>query len=69
MLSPSEIRHMYHSDAVVFAARDSCLSLRWQGQTTLVITCNGHTMTPRHFDVKKHESGEIAILYENIPTK
>lgn len=69
VFSPSEMRREYHSNAMVFAAADSCLYLRWQGPGTLVITCNGHTMTREHIDIEKHQSGEIAILYENIPNR
>jgi hypothetical protein len=69
VFSPSELRREYHSAAVVFAAADSCLDLHWQGPTKLVIGCNGQTMTREHIDVEKHESGVIAILYDNIPSK
>jgi hypothetical protein len=67
--SPPELRHEYYNDAVVFAAADSCLGLRWLGPDSLVIACNGHSMTRGHIDVEKHQSARIAILYENIPSK
>jgi hypothetical protein len=69
VFSPSELRHRYHSSAVVFAGADSCLNLHWQGPTTLVISCNGQAMTREHIDVEKHQSGGIAILYDNIPSQ
>jgi hypothetical protein len=69
VFSPSELRHEYHSGAVVFAAADSCLDLHWQGPTKLLIACNGQTLTREHIDVEKQKSGEIAILYDNIPSK
>lgn len=67
VFSSSELRHRYHSSAVVFAGADGCLNLHWQGPTTLVISCNGQAMTREHIDVEKHQSGGIAILYDNIP--
>jgi hypothetical protein len=69
VLSSSELRHEYHSHAVVFAAADSCLDLHWQGPNKLVIACNGQTLTREHIDVEKHQSGGIAILYDNIPSQ
>lgn len=69
VFSPSELRHEYHSSAVVFAAADSCLDLHWQGPTKLVIACNGQSMTREHIDVEKSQSRGIAILYNNIPSK
>lgn len=69
VFSPSELRRRYHSSAVVFAAADSCLTLRWQGPTTLVVSCNGPAVTRDHIDVENHRSGGIDIRYENIPTQ
>lgn len=68
VFSPSELRHKYHSNAVVFAGADSCLNLHWQGPTTLAISCNDHTMAREHIDVEKHQSREINIVYDNIPS-
>lgn len=69
VFSPSELRHKYHRNAVIFAAADSCLDVHWHGPTTLVIDCDGQTLTREHIDVEKHQSGGIAILYDNIPSK
>jgi hypothetical protein len=69
VFSPSELRHEYHSSAVVFSAADSCLNLRWQGPTTLIIGCNDKSLTREHVDVEKHQSGGIAVLYDNIPSQ
>lgn len=69
VFSPSELRHEYHSSAVVFAAADSCLNLHWQGPTTLVIACNGKSVTREHIDVEKNQSGGIVVLYDNISSK
>jgi hypothetical protein len=65
----SELRHEYRSNAVVFAAADSCLDLHWHGSTTLVIACDGQSVTRAHIDVEKHQSRGIVILYDNIPNK
>lgn len=69
VFSPSELRHAYHSSAVVFAAADSCLDLHWQGPSKLVVVCNGPSMTREHIDVEKNQSGGVAILYDNIPSR
>ncbi len=69
VFSPSELRHEYHSSAVVFAAANSCLNLHWQGPSTMVIACNGKGLTREHVDVKKNQSRGIAVLYDNIPSK
>jgi hypothetical protein len=69
VFSPSELRRGYHSSAVVFAAADSCLDLHWQGPTTLVIACNGKSLTRGDIDVEENQSRGIRVLYDNIPSK
>lgn len=69
LFSPTELRHSYHSDAVVFAAASSCLTLHWESPRKLVVTCNGSAVDLNHIDVQKGQSGNIAISYENIPIK
>ena len=69
MFSPSELRHAYYSDAVVFAATSNCLALHWEGTTKLVVACNGTTIDPRYIDVQKQQSNGVAIAYESIPIK
>jgi hypothetical protein len=69
VFSPSELRHAYHSNAVVFAAGDSCLNLHWQGPAELVIACNRPGITRERIDVQKNQRGKVAILYENISIK
>lgn len=69
VFSPSELRRGYHSGSVVFAAADSCLNLHWQGPTTLVIACDGKSLTREHIDVEENQSRGIRVLYDNIPSK
>jgi hypothetical protein len=69
LFSPAEIRHAYHSNAVVFAATSSCMTLRWDSPTRLVVTCNGTQLDRAFIDAQKRQSGGIAISYENIPLK
>ena len=66
VLSPVELRHAYHSDAVVFAAESDCLNLRWDGPNRLVIRCAG-TLDRYQINSQKQQRGDIAIAYENIP--
>ncbi|HTC36407.1 MAG TPA: hypothetical protein VK724_23710 [Bryobacteraceae bacterium] len=69
LLSPDELRHAYYSDAVVFAAASTCLSLHWENASRLDVGCNGSYMDRNHIDVQKRQSGEITISYENIALK
>jgi hypothetical protein len=69
VFSPSELRHAYHSDAVVFAAGSDCLALRWNGSNKLVVTCQGSPLDADHIDAQKRQSGRVAVSYENIPVK
>jgi hypothetical protein len=69
LFSPAELRLAYHSNAVVFAAASSCLTLHWEDPNKLVVACNNSSLTPDHIDVQKQHSGEIAIAYANIPIK
>jgi len=69
VFSPLQLRHAYHSSAVVFAAADSCIQLNWQGPATLVVFCNGHSVAREHIDVEKHQIRGITVRYRNIPNK
>jgi hypothetical protein len=66
LFSPAEVRHAYHSDAVVFAAATHCLTLHWESPSGLVIACNGPYLDQASIDVNKRQSGEVAISYVNI---
>ena len=67
--SPAELRHAYHSDAVVFAAASSCLDVHWESPSKLVVACNGSAIDDNHIDVQKKQSGGVTISYDNIPFK
>jgi hypothetical protein len=66
LFSPAELRHAYHSNAVVFAAMSRCLTLHWEGPNRLVVACNGSYVGQEYIDVEKRQSGEVAISYVNI---
>ncbi len=69
LFSPAELRHAYHSDAVVFAAASNCLDLHWESSSKLVVSCDGSTVDLNHIDAQKQQSGGITVSYENIPLK
>ena len=69
LFTPDELRHVYHSDAVIFAATTICLDLHWESSTKLVVACKGSTVDINHIDVQKEQSDGIAISYENISIK
>ena len=69
LFTPAELRHAYHSDAVIFSALSDCLSLRWDGPNRLAITCSGSTVDRGHINSQKQQIGNIAISYENIAIK
>ncbi len=69
LFSPVELRHAYHSNAVVFAVASSCLALHWESPSKLVVSCNGSTVEADHIDVQKRQSGGVTVSYENIPVK
>ncbi|NYF78151.1 hypothetical protein HDF17_000438 [Granulicella arctica] len=66
LLSPAKLRHAYYSNAVVFAATNTCLTLHWESPNRLVVACNGSYLDQEYIDVEKRQSGEIAISYVNI---
>jgi hypothetical protein len=67
LFTPTELRHAYHSNAVVFSAlTDDCLTLRWDGQNRLTIRCNGSTVDKDHINAQRQQMGSVAISYENI---
>jgi hypothetical protein len=69
LFSPAELRLAYHSNAGIFAATNTCIDLRWEGPSKLIISCRGAAIDPGDIDVQKHHSGDTAISYENIPSK
>jgi hypothetical protein len=66
VFSPDELRHAYHSDAVIFAAESACLKLRWDGPNKLVIRCVGSTLDRDHINAQKQQSGGVIVSYENV---
>src|SRR5438046_4179378 len=48
LFTPDELRHAYHSDAVVFSALSNDLTLRWDGPNRLIIECNGSYLEQRY---------------------
>ena len=66
LFTPGELKHAYHSSAVVFAATSACLSLHWNSPNRLVVTCNGSYLDQEYIDVEKQQSGEVTISYVNI---
>ena len=69
LLTSGELRHAYHSSAVVFAAESDCLKLHWDSPNRLVIRCVGPTLDRDHINAQKKQSGNTAISYENISLK
>jgi hypothetical protein len=66
LFTPIELKHAYHSSAVVFAATSTRLTLHWNGPNTLVVACNGSYLGQEYIDVEKQQSGEVTITYVNI---
>lgn len=69
LFSPAELRHAYHSNAVVFAAATNCLDLRWESPSKLLVACGGSEVDVNHIDVQKQQSEGITVSYKNIPLK
>jgi hypothetical protein len=69
LFTADELRHVYHSDAVIFAATTTCLDAHWESSTKLIVACKGSTLDSNHIDVQKEQSDGIAISYENISIK
>ena len=67
--SPLGLRKQLHSDAPIFISTDECVSVHWQGPTTLLITCSGHEMAAMHVEYSKSEARGVTIIYEHIPRK
>ena len=67
LFTETELRHALHSDKPVFSADRDCLTLRWNDPHDLVITCDDKSITSADINRQKHQSGEVAISYVNIP--
>ncbi|HKT88245.1 MAG TPA: hypothetical protein VJQ59_07410 [Candidatus Sulfotelmatobacter sp.] len=66
VFSPTELRSAYYSDAVVFAAADNCLSVRWIDSHNLEVMCRDRSLDSRHINVRKRQVGDVEIKYVNI---
>jgi hypothetical protein len=69
VFSPSELRHAYYGNGVIFDAASPCLTLNWKSATQLEIACEGGSVAVDHINQQRHESGDITVSYENIATK
>lgn len=69
LLSDSELRHTYYSDAVIFDAAAPCVDVRWDSPSKLVVSCNGSTIDLGHINAQKRQSEGITISYEHIVMK
>ena len=67
IFSKTDLRDAYHSDEVVFRADINCLTVRWRSSYNLVVTCRKGSIEASHIVVEKHQVGDIAVSYENIP--
>jgi hypothetical protein len=66
IFSASEMRRAYHSDDVVFAAANDCLSVSWRDSRNLVLNCRNSTIDSAQINVHKTTADEVAITYVNI---
>jgi hypothetical protein len=66
VFSASEMRRAYHSDDVVFAAGNDCLSVRWTDPHRVTVSCRSGTIDSAHIDVRKTRDDGVAITYANI---
>jgi hypothetical protein len=66
VFSASEMRRAYHSDDVVFAAANDCLSVSWRDSHHLVLNCRNSTIDSAQINVRKTRAGVVAIAYVNI---
>jgi hypothetical protein len=58
----------YHSNAVVFAAANSCLTLHWESPSRLDAIGSGPYPDQDHIDVLKGERGGKYLLTSILPT-
>lgn len=66
LFTPVELRHAYHSNAVVFATANNCLTLRWKSLNRLVVSCSGAYLDQEYIDVEKRQWRSVAVSYVNI---
>ena len=65
-LTPNELKHAYHSNAVVFDAMSDRLRLHWDGPKKLSVECTGSYLNQRYINVEKRQRGDVTIAYSNI---
>jgi hypothetical protein len=68
MFSATELRNAYYGPHVIFAAASDCLRIRWNDPHNLTVSCHdGLLDTSRIENIQQHQSGDVAIVYVNIP--
>ena len=50
--STRELRHAYHSNAVIFSADSDCLKVHWADSHNLVVTCHDELVESTHIAVQ-----------------
>jgi hypothetical protein len=66
VFSASEMRRAYHSDDVLFAAANDCLSVRWTDPHRVTVGCRSGTIDSAQIEVRKTRADGVAITYVNI---
>ena len=66
-LTAKELRTAYYHDGVIFRASTECLRVQWESPQKLIVTCFGGSIRPTEIAVQKHRSGDVDVLYRNIP--
>jgi hypothetical protein len=66
VFSPTELRHAYHSDDVIFAAASDCLNVSWRDSHHLILYCRNGAIDSAHINARKPRTDDIEITYVNI---
>jgi hypothetical protein len=65
--STRELRHAYHSNAVIFRADGDCLKVHWEDSHNLVVTCHDGSIESTHIAVQQRRTGDVTVSYQDIP--
>ena len=67
IFSSHELRNAYYRQKELFSAESNCLNLSWSNSHTLVISCRNGSINASNIGSQKHQAGDVAVVYENIP--
>ena len=64
--STVELKHAFHSPAIIFSTNRDCLSPGWKGSADLAISCEGNVIEKSEMNRQLDNRDGVTFTYVNI---